>query len=149
MEKIVSKEEKNKWIGGIGKDSYISLSARMNIEFFNTSCLLTAAVLRNRLTSQLDWRTVFVSEEEQNVIFELNKIPLFQISFGLYDEYDYHHIIISDGYVYQSHYLHTEWDCRPLSVNKLDKHYVPTDTLEKLTGFTFSEPLSYVISIPF
>lgn len=84
------------WINGIGKETYIASYAKGSL-FFNTSCLLTAAILRYRLSGKLWW------EREWD---GLSPLPTtFQVFFSIDGEdYDDHVITIHDSRVYDSFY---------------------------------------------
>lgn len=141
----VTKEEKISWVQGPGKDTYVAAYANSFPEFFNTSCVLTSAVLRYRISGKLDWTPVYYSEESSG------SWPLpreFQVSLGSDGDYDNHHFIVVDGTIYQSWWKKTSWDSRPFPEEGLPYRKLKSEELLKITGFTFSEDLDYVISIP-
>lgn len=108
-------EEKEKWLNGVGRHSYIANYAQLTRFFAETSCLLTAAVLRHRITpTQLDW---FVSESENGRETRLCRSFLkandaFQIAFGCNEDYDSHILTIFRGNLYQSYYKQSDWEVK-------------------------------------
>lgn len=156
----ITYEEKLEWVKGPGKDTYIASYATTFAGFTKTSCLVTAAVIRYKLTRQIFWDEVFRSEDSENTKINLEELPVFQVSFGRDGDYDDHVLVVVDGYIsermpervksiYQSCWQVTKWDVRPFSVDALPHRELTPDELEKLTGFRFSSPLHYSISVPF
>lgn len=154
----ITYEEKLEWVKGPGKDTYIASYATTFAGFCETSCLVTAAVIRYKLTGQIFWNEVFCSEDSENTKIKLEELPVFQVSFGRDGDYDDHVLVvvngytqkgIREGYIYQSCWTASVWDTRPFSVDALPHRELTPDELEKLTGFRFSSPLHYSISVPF
>jgi len=103
----VSISEKKEWVEGVGKDTYIADYAKFNSNFFNTSCLLTAAVLRYRLSGKLWWNEIYYSEDP------LEHFPIlpetFQVGFGEEGDYDEHIFTFHKGMAYDSFYNVYDW----------------------------------------
>jgi hypothetical protein len=74
----VSDKEKQAWIQGVGKGTYTAAYVQMMNDYFKTSCILTAAVLRHRLTQQLDWEPFWFSEYFGEDL-DLTAFPLLQV----------------------------------------------------------------------
>lgn len=137
----VSLEEKNDWIKSTGKDTCISKYAHMNPEFFNSSCLLTAAVLRYRLSSQLWWK-----QKEYHIQLTKGFIisnPLFQVGFGEDDDYDDHILTVYQGKIYHSFYKKFEWQVVDINMDKYDDE----DEIN-LYEYLFNKFKMYIIYVP-
>lgn len=144
-----------KWVESLEEDSDIAQCAREIYQFFETSCLLTAAVIRKKLTNKLNW-----SPSYQRLTNDFVKQHhLFQIEFGFpnHDVFDEHIMTICCGVIYQSFWKKTAWDVRPLLIpdnfDLTDEGTVSLENAEKVIGFTLNDPdqngsMKYRILIP-
>lgn len=133
----ISLEEKKNWVETVGKTTYIANYARSNPEFFKTSCLLTAAVLRYRLTNKIWWD---MKEEGFKLTREvISTIPLFQVGFGEDGDYDDHMVTVFKGKVYHSFYKKFEWQVVDIDVDEEEID---------LYHYLFGESKSYVVFVP-
>lgn len=130
-----------KWVKTVDKYSEIAQCAKEVNQYFETSCLLTAAILRKRLTNQLNWIPTF-----ENLTNEFIKNhTLFQIEFGFLCSMDFneHIITVCEGIIYQSFWKKTKWDVRPVILpdnfvrDKFD--LIPVDVISKLIGFEIAD----------
>ena len=105
-----SDEEKKRFIDEIGKGTYIADYSKSNKLFFDTSCVLTAAVLRYRLSQKLWWKDVYYSEDKSNNFPVLPET--FQVGFGEFGDYDEHIFTYHKGKIYESFYRKYAWKVR-------------------------------------
>jgi hypothetical protein len=114
--KEVTLEEKKRWMEGIGKDTYITTTARMNQTFLQTGCELTAAVLRARFRPRdtNPWWTTEIPKKDVRLFVGCG-LP-FQVFFGDEDPLlNVEHVVtIIEGWVIQSMYGVYSWRCRRL-----------------------------------
>lgn len=138
----VGESEKEEWLQGVGRKTYIAQYAKSNVHFRRSSCILTAAVLRYRTTKQLWWND---TPEVLTQSF-VNNHPLFQMGFG--DDGDYDHILtVYNGMIYQSFFKKTGWDVRELVIPELQSKRLKDEDALKLTGFDLGD-VEYVIYLP-
>lgn len=106
------KEKKNwlKWAKSINKESEIVECALDVDQYFETSCILTAAVIRKRLTDDLNWKVQYTNLTPDFIASH----HLFQIEFGFDYHFSDHIMTVCDGVIYQSFWKQTSWDVRPL-----------------------------------
>jgi hypothetical protein len=145
----VTSVEKQEWINSIGNDTYIACYSRQSA-FFNTSCLLTAAVLRHRISNELWWKYVGGSEDEENRKLTpkfIKENPIFQMGFGSDGDYDSHIITIYYGKIYHSFFRITNWEERelPSQFNDLPEEPIEMtpDLIDALVGSDRLSPDSY------
>lgn len=139
----VDDSEREEWLRGIGKKTYIAQYARSNEHFRRSSCLLTAAVLRYRTTKQLWWN------DTDHVLTQsfVNDHPLFQIGFGEDGDYDHHILTVYKGMIYQSFFKKTDWDTRELVIPNVASRRLKDEEALELVGFDLGD-VEYVICLP-
>lgn len=133
----ITDEEKRVWMNGIGKNTYISDYAKRDPLFFETSCILTNALYRYRISGELWWTKPPIRENNKN-IFETNKI--IQFSFRDDDELEQndgeHMLIVWHDDIVQSMYGYFCWsDCTLREEYKkiLSNEMINIDDLAKIT----------------
>lgn len=132
-------EEKHLFRTTYGKDTYIAMYS--SDTFIRTSCILTAAVLRYRLTGHLEFTYI----PEQLTPEFLARTPLFQIAFG--EDYSDHIITVYNGIIYQSFYRETEWDVRPFDISHFSPDIISAKSLSQLIGYTLDDFPAYPYTI--
>jgi hypothetical protein len=106
----VTATEKQKWLDGPGKDTFIAAYARCSDKFLNTSCLLTVAVLRYRLSCSVWWENEVPRRDIRSRINSGHPLEI-----GFYEEDNEplldpdHVLIIVGGLIGQSMYGQYEW----------------------------------------
>jgi hypothetical protein len=137
----VTIDEKKCWLDGPGRNSYLVGYARANRIFTNTSCLLTAAVLRYRLSGTVDW-TYHLSPNE------ISSHWLVEIQF--YEDQDSeepeHVLIIANGFVIQSMYKQYEWSSEPISKETVELFESGQITGPQLATLTKTDPTMWPLS---
>lgn len=145
-EEKVTVDEKLGWIIGVGRNTYIARQSKMNDRFLNTSCLLTAAVLRYRSTGELWWNVSFNALTQEFV----DRTFIFQVGFGIDGDYDEHIITVCNGTIYQSCFGEWGWDVRKMVVPiaKEDKSITAQEIFD-MTGCTIQDgDYDYLIFVP-
>lgn len=149
----ITTKHKMDWVFGIGKDTYIADYARCINNFFSTSCLLTAAVIRYHINGKLWWE---LSDEKLTPGF-LKKHKTFQISLGKYEDYDEHVLTVHNNFIYQSFYNITEWEIRVFPAflfetkDNEDKEIIMTkEILDNLIGKNrlTEDSYDYMLTVP-
>lgn len=139
----VGEEEKEEWLQGVGRKTYIAQYAKSNVHFRRSSCLLTAAILRYRTTKQLWWNDTNHTLTQSFV----DNHPLFQIGFGEDGDYDHHILTVYKGMIYQSVFKKTNWDVRDLVIPDVISQSLNDEDALKLTGFDLGD-VEYTIYLP-
>lgn len=142
----VTDEEKLSWINQEDNTSYIKDYARFSQNFFRTSCLLTAAVLRHRLTGSYE----FVATDEVLTADFAEKTPLFQVEFSLdAEDFDEHIITVYKSVVYHSYYLRFSFEVRDLYVPVTgQERTISAEEMKKMIGIDTNHTYYYRIIVP-
>lgn len=142
----VTAEEKKSWMHQKDNVSYVKTYASLSREFFRTSCLLTAAVLRYRLTGHYD----FVATDEELTADFAKRTPLFQVEFSLEaEDFDEHVITVCDSTVYQSYFRRFEFDVRPLHIPAgSPDRAISAEEFKKMLGVDTENTHYYRVTIP-
>lgn len=121
----VSMKEKREWIAGDGRDTHIKTLCDMMPDFIETSCLITSAALRKRITPLRPFWTVLETENNEYAKLTasfLKKYKTFEISFGCNEDYDSHTLIVHEGMIYQSFFRRFDWNCKKSPFEDIEEH---------------------------
>jgi hypothetical protein len=156
LEKITM-QEKHDWVNGDGCNTYIGTLCKMMPDFIETSCLITAAALRKRITPTQPFWTILETQRGEYIQLSksfLNTYRTFEIDFGCNEDYDSHALIVHDDMIYQSFFKRFDWECKQSPLKNIkymekdivfDKQFVDVLVGEGL----LSEPhYDYVLSVP-
>lgn len=162
--KVVSLEEKENWISGVGSHTKYAVYARRSNDFLKTSCLLTAAVMRFRINGSGLWRYAYDDEKYTPTVLTetfVRSNKTFQIAFGWFPNYTYHVLTVHDGIIYQSFYKETDWSVKIFDISHFRKEDLnSTNTISLLSlssfiGFDMTEPndvvdhCEYILNVPY
>ena len=109
-----SHKEKKSWLDmPSAKETYIFDYAEYSRPFFESSCILTAAILRWRYNQKIWWRESPITRLSRKLLCDTKHTPI-QIGFGVPYDYDHHILTIYDRKVYHSYYKKFVWEEKEL-----------------------------------
>lgn len=144
-------EEKLDFINGVARESYIADYCQMTPFFLQTSCVLTAAILRYRLSGQLYWK---YRKGMSYKDVQAAKYTTFEVTISTSEEEpDENHVfIVHNGILYQSMYKKSEWNQFELTSEHhsiLSKGTIGHNDGKQLIGFELSGEKMYLFfSVP-
>ena len=133
---------KKPWLDNEGKNHWLAHHAQIIDDFKETSCEMTATIIRHMVSKMNDWTPISGSFTEIEKLY-----PIFQVSYSESQIDDIEHIItVCTGKIIQSYFRKYTYSCRDITdqdrkiLNKKDK--VTKEDYKCITGVQLKEELN-------